>query len=177
MRIHSNILERHDIYDAMYSAKYVWRVAQNVFVEVKEHGSRSHKRAFEVRLVSYSKEQGDGRRMQEPGRYSATYDEWGWFLSELYGRDPQMVCKGAYVDSQDFDEKTGFTYNPTAMMDYLANGEDPAPYVLAQPKVGRYGAGRICEAFATTTQIRLSEYAPRELVDYMTFAYPKGKAA
>lgn len=187
MRIHTDVLTYSDIYHLFHDQKRLGRIAPFVYLDITEHGSLSKARAFEVRLYADDKTPGDGRRKTNTGMFgagndfSATYDEWGWLLAALFARDENMVCGtgryATYTDKQDFDEKTGFTYNVPVMLDYLSHGEDPAPYVWNKQTVGRCGAGRICEEFATTTQVRLSLYAPRTLSDYREFAFPKGEAA
>jgi hypothetical protein len=77
-----------------------------------EHGSRKRDHAFEIAL------EGDGtksrrrrnpgtswqNRTEEPG-YAATWDQWGWFLAELFRLDPNMTS--TYYDSaEDFHNKT-----------------------------------------------------------------------
>lgn len=81
-----------------------------------EHGSRKRDHAFEIAL------EGDGTvskrrrnpgtswayRTEEPG-YAATWDQWGWFLAELFRRDPNMTTQ-YYSDVNDFDAKTQYKF-------------------------------------------------------------------
>ena len=46
------------------------------------------------------------------GEGAASWDDWGWFLSALYQRDPQMIAGGTglYKDAGDFHAKTHDTF-------------------------------------------------------------------
>lgn len=83
MRIHSNLLETSDIYKATSQLP-------GVYATVSEHGSRTHKAAFEVSL------EGNGYR-RNSGFYGAsdeigaTWDEWGAFISAVYEVDPNAI--------------------------------------------------------------------------------------
>jgi len=88
MRLHSDIITRDDIYEATQEA------GKNVvFAEVTEHGSRARRRAFEVKLT------GTSSRRPNSGKHgagdlddrAATWDEWGMFLADLFGADPDMI--------------------------------------------------------------------------------------
>ncbi len=71
-------------------------------------GSRSHPFAYDVVLT------GDGsanrRRTQGREGFSATWDQWGWFLSALYAVDPDAKA-GPYANVEDFDRKTDGKYS------------------------------------------------------------------
>ena len=78
------------------------------FDVLTEHGSRTHPRAFEVRL------EGNGHRMNtgtHGAGYSraATWDEWGVFFGRLYEIDPEARC-WAYYDAADFHERTSHRF-------------------------------------------------------------------
>lgn len=86
------------------------------FEHIEEHGSRTHARAFEVRLT------GTGGR-SNTGRYGAgdydgaTWDEWGAFFGALYDADPKARCGGTakrptYADAEHYHFETGDRFRP-----------------------------------------------------------------
>ncbi len=93
MRIHTS-LNHSDLYDAA-------RAARVGFTTLTEHKSRSHVRAFEIKLTgssSYRQNFGDD--------YAATWDEWGIFLAVLFERDADIKTP-YYRDRNDFHWQTG----------------------------------------------------------------------
>lgn len=103
MRIHTNTLTRDDLMAAA-------RVAGVSFYRLEEKGSRSAARAFDFIL------EGSGRRGgQFGGNYSsATWDEWGIALAELFRRDPQARVPGVYEDGEHFRWVTGARFDELA---------------------------------------------------------------
>ena len=93
MRIHSDILTKGDIDDAIEDIP-------GVSVTVMSHGSRSRARAFEVRLTGTS-----SHRTMDGKDNAATWDEWGAFFANLFDLDGNMTCR-AYKDENDFHDKT-----------------------------------------------------------------------
>lgn len=203
MRIHTNKLRASDARDALERAQASGRIARSVrFKELVEHGSKSHETAFEIQLESYSKLDGDGRRAGSSGSYgdmtgadyAATYDEWGWLLSELYALDPAMVCGSVrypnYADRADFDDKTGWSYAPEKLIQFIeTRGFDPYPFVQGGTSghVGRIGAGRTDADTAPWQQVERAQewyasghttmkadlwlrYAPRSITNVQVFA-------
>lgn len=156
MRIHTDKLTFQRIQDAMAEAKRKGRIAKHVtFETLKAHNSRDYDRSFEVRLEAYTKVDGDGRRYANSGSYgaatayTATYDEWGWFLAELYEIDPYMRVGSKsypiYSSDDDFHERTGLSYHPQSLREAIADGDgDPYPFVVNRTggQAGRKGAGR-----------------------------------
>jgi len=103
MRIHTDIITRGGIPGA--------GVAAGLYphnLDVSEHGSRTHARAFEVHLTGTSHRRPNNRGTSDD--YAATWDEWGMFLADLYRLDPGMMCGNAkhptYCDADDFDYQT-----------------------------------------------------------------------
>lgn len=156
MRLHTDTLTADTIRDAFRAEVEAGRIARSVgFETLTEHRSTTHARAFEVKLGSYSKAPGDGRRWgnsggygatsQTTGEYTATYDEWGWFLAALYQVDPVMVVGSKsspiYSDADHFAVRTGATYAP-GLAKYIEEVGDPYPYRSGRDLVGRRGAGR-----------------------------------
>lgn len=116
MRLHSDTLTRDEIDAALVNADL-----PGVFIDVlSSHGSRSRARAFEVRLAAEPGKDRNGnvRRPRNSGSYGsdgrdpfkgATYDEWGYFIAELFERDPDAVF-GPYNGRDDFHRKTNGDY-------------------------------------------------------------------
>lgn len=84
MRIHTNLITGVDIYAATHNLP-------GVTVTATEHGSRSHARAFEVRLEGNGSHRNSGRYGADTAEQAATWDEWGAFLSALYEIDPNAL--------------------------------------------------------------------------------------
>lgn len=112
MRLHTNKIEWKDLYNALHAAQATGKVASHIsFVTNSEHGSRSHKRAFEIQLGTDTKLPGDKRRFKNSGTrgasnvYAATYDEWGWFIKELFARDNELTF-GHYKSLEEFTRMT-----------------------------------------------------------------------
>lgn len=119
MRLHSDIHTWSTIREALDRAKAAGHVSPNVHIEESGiHGSRKRKAAIEIKLGTYVKIKGDGRRYvntgnrgadAEAGLYAATYDEWGWFIAELFAADPEATF-GNYDGVTDFDSTTRFKF-------------------------------------------------------------------
>lgn len=116
MKLHTNSLTAGDIRGSLTVAKVAGQVSRSVtFNKLEEHGSRSHARAFEVQLGTETKYKGDGRRRQNSGTngaqytYAATWDEWGWFIAEIFEIDPRAKF-GPYNGVKDFNEQTKYKF-------------------------------------------------------------------
>lgn len=123
MRLHSDKLTYMDVHAALDKAKAAGKVDRQVQFEMLEtKGSRTRQRGFEVQLGWYGvKVKGDGRRWKNTGNrgadseyngngcYAATYDEWGWFIKELFTLDPNLVF-GHYKDRATFLTMTKHAY-------------------------------------------------------------------
>lgn len=103
MRIHSNYLTMGDIIGAT-------KGLPNVFVNVTEHGSRTHARAFEVRLEGNGYARNTGKSGADSYETGATWDEWGVFLARLFNLDANALCGTVkypvYENGYDFHQKT-----------------------------------------------------------------------
>lgn len=122
MRIHTNILTWQSMHSALDAAKTKGRIAEHVVFEAcAEYRSRQRAKGIEVKLATYEKEPGDGRRWTNTGNrgansdqngeglYAATRDEWGWFLAEVFYADPEATS--AWYDGRaDFDAVTKTAY-------------------------------------------------------------------
>ena len=106
MRLNTNHIEYADFALAV-------RELPGVKVTATEHGSRSHARAFDVRL------EGNGTRAgyATKNHVGATWDEWGAFIAALYVIDPKALWgtpkSPVYLDSRDFHSATGWRFEPT----------------------------------------------------------------
>lgn len=102
MRIHTNLTYRQMVEIVQVSDA-------PIYTEVlRQHGSRTHERAFEVMLSGSST-----TRSQNGGEFfTATWDEWGAFLGALYDADPKARCGGSaerpvYRDADHYRFATG----------------------------------------------------------------------
>lgn len=106
MLIHSSRLTDYDIRDSVpdrcYLAGHYNRHGD--WASIHEAGSRSHERSFSVRLAGSSP-----YNMQRLPDKSATWDEWGNFIAELFQRDPSAKI-GQYDGVQDFIDQTSSEY-------------------------------------------------------------------
>lgn len=119
MKLHSDILTVDDINDALRRAKDNGKVDRLVvFSELDARGSRTRKNGYEIRLEWLGdKQKGDGRRYTNGGNrgadtasYGAFWEEWGWFIDELYSIDPNLVF-GHYKTRAVFDEMTRYQFS------------------------------------------------------------------
>lgn len=113
MRIHSNVITLQDVYAARRAAGSGVYFQDN---SPTEHGSRSHARAFDVKLESDGTPDDDGtsrRRRTNGGTRGAGYDlphaaswsDWGRFLAHLFDIDPNARAT-YYANASDFHAKT-----------------------------------------------------------------------
>jgi hypothetical protein len=117
MKLHSDTLNRISIREALLAAQKSGKVDPLVdFSTLDARGSRTRSAAFEVRLEWLgTKVKGDGRKWTNSGNqgsggtYAASYDEWGWFITELYRIDPDMVF-GHYKNLEGFHEMTRYRF-------------------------------------------------------------------
>lgn len=158
MRIHTNTLSYEDIRAAFNDEKRARRIYHGTVIEIMGHGSRSHARAFEIKLSG----SGDpGQKLGNSGQYgasddyAATFDEWGWLLSALFAKDAELiplhnldvmtVGTGAYAiyDGRgEFNRKTGNTYR-SDLAESIAEHGDLYPWIESRTnRLGRRGFAR-----------------------------------
>jgi len=105
MKIHSDILTRDDLLDALHAAK-----CGSHFVRLDERGSRSRARGFDFRLGCYG-----GTRRHNSGHYgaddtyAATWDDHGHFFARVFLADPNVII-GRYDGEVDFHVITDGLY-------------------------------------------------------------------
>ena len=117
MRIHSDTLTTQDFTTALRAAGL-----NDVRIDgCTIHGSHSRRRAYEVRLEAEPKQ---GRRRRNTGTHgaedawqtmmvaAATYDEHGYWMVELFGRDPKAIV-GPYDGRDDFHRQTDRKFDRT----------------------------------------------------------------
>lgn len=110
MKIHTDRLTESDVYAATNAAGM-----RNVYADVLEKGSRSRKRALEVKLVGNSNRAVNAgtSRYAARGRdadRAATFDEWGMFINALYLTDPDAIV-GPYQSKDHFERVTRHRYD------------------------------------------------------------------
>lgn len=114
MRLHTTLTE-YDVREALRESVGPDGV---YFDTLTAHGSRSHARAFEVRITGAPghDRNGKARRRVNSGQYgagaylAATYDEWGYFMAAVLSRDPSAKWGTAYNGAEDFMRKTEHRY-------------------------------------------------------------------
>lgn len=102
MKIHSDVLTYGMIIDATRASGM-----KGVWAEIEEHGSRSRKRRFDVKLEGNSphfQNPGTGYRSDAPAK-AASWDEWGMFIQALFELDPDAII-GDYKTFRMFEEFT-----------------------------------------------------------------------
>ena len=127
MKYHTDTLARADFQAALPPG--VW------MTECGERGSRSHGRAFEVRLSGSSpyKQQGD------TGYNAATYAEHGVFMARLFDAEPTMKI-GHYRDRDDFHRQTRNEFAPREVPSEHSN---PALAALRHHVTGAIERGEV----------------------------------
>lgn len=191
MRIHTNsTMTWQQIHAALSEQQKLGRIARHVsFKTLDEHGSRTHRAAFEIQLEA--DERDNGRRAGNSGSYgalqpehdgyAATYDEWGWLLAALFVIDNDMIVgtprSPVYSGAENFHRRTAWTYDPERLIDALENGDDPFPILTGRAAktkrgyfLGRRGADR-------STEDEIRSYwphvvRPRTVDEVRAFAYP-----
>lgn len=108
MRVHTKLtmeqLRKIELPSGVY-----WR-------NLREYGSRSHDRAFNIYLTGTSSRRpntgqygaGDG------DDYAATWDEWGVALGKIFELDADARCP-YYADAADYHWQTGDRFHPDAL--------------------------------------------------------------
>lgn len=108
MKIHSDVLEITDLWDAARAAG----PRGAVLVEATRRGSRKRSHGFDVHLTGTSTRRPNNRgAWQEWDNYAATWDEWGMFLAYLFEIDPNAIVPGVYESKEDFQYKTDWRFD------------------------------------------------------------------
>lgn len=126
MRLHTNLHDWRSCHEALTRAKAAGRIPEHLeFTDCTEYRSTKRKRGIEIKLGTYQKVRGDGRRWSNSGNrganseanygtgvHAATWDEWGWLLAELFAVDPDAICD-RYVGRAGFETLTRHAYIPS----------------------------------------------------------------
>jgi hypothetical protein len=113
MRLHTNTLTATEISGALIRSG----IPCHLRTLAPGYGSRSHARAFEIRLAADAAapaRDADGKVRRHnmdgyPGK-GATYAEWGAFLAKLFAAD--LAAKiGPYDSAADFNRKTRYVFD------------------------------------------------------------------
>lgn len=113
-------------------------------------GSRSHPHAFEVHLATAQNDtRADSVKRKASSmagggglKYAATYDEWGYFLAELFAADPEARA-GRYKSRDHFHASTGYAYAMRDEMPEDTSPSDPEPY-RADPDTTPASSAHVC---------------------------------
>lgn len=137
MKLHSNTIRYADVVESMRRAKNAGLVSQDVFFVKCDHaGSRSRAFAFEIQLGAMDQRSGptNSRHYKNTGHsgagygdekiWAASYDEWGWYIAELFAIDPDAVF-GTYKGRDSFNAQTGGKFATVAARGLLRLGERP----------------------------------------------------
>jgi hypothetical protein len=114
MKIHTDVLTERDLHAAR-------RVIPGTWLNSMRAGSRKRDHAFVVALRSDGTPDRNGtKRNRRPNtgtstmsadEFAASYDDWGYWLAELFVLDPRMIA-GPYKGRADFDFQTNDKYLP-----------------------------------------------------------------
>jgi hypothetical protein len=118
MKLHTK-LTKDEIRQALFHVQYdgpVPSVSGDVqFVRFDPEPSRSHPFGYHIRLGSYNPWLAGGKRRHrlnfwpDDSAYAASYDEWGYFIAELFELDPDAKF-GYYKGRDDFDSQTNWKF-------------------------------------------------------------------
>lgn len=124
MRLHTDHLTKVQLCETLAQCQVAGLVGNEVtFTDyVTVHNSRTHDRAFEVKLGYFDRVEGrTNRRQNRRGDnvpFAATYEEWGHFMAALFELDP-AACWGSakygYNGVADFHEKTKHRFHVEVM--------------------------------------------------------------
>lgn len=143
MKLHTT-LYYSEVLQAMKTVKERGHVTADIqFVEFEMENSRTHPRGYKIQLGTYDQTSGptrsrhfknSGSHGAESGVYggdrvwAATYDEWGWFIAELFTMDPAAKF-GHYKTEQLFHEMTKNKYKSPVTAPVPEPVPDPVPVV------------------------------------------------
>lgn len=120
MRIHTNDLVMSDVIKAA-------TLAEATIAEINEHRSKTHTRAFEVKL------RGNSARYPQAGRDSsdaraATWDQWGLFLGFLFAWD-WTIKTLPYPNVGEFHLATDWRFDTPGMFSDPLNHDHRWEYI------------------------------------------------
>jgi hypothetical protein len=116
MKLHTK-LDMNDVYASMLVTQARGLMAEDVFFyQIIEEPSRTHQYGFKIQLGTWDQRSGpkNSRNYKQmttkSGKtddklWAATYEEWGWFLADIFDRDPDASF-GHYKTKALFHEMT-----------------------------------------------------------------------
>jgi hypothetical protein len=113
MKLHTS-LSASEVRDALGTAQLAHHVTWDIeFVQFAPERSQSRAHGYKVQLGTYDQTSGptNSRHYKNSGTsgagnvWAATYDEWGYFIAEVFKRDPAAKF-GQYDGADDFNAKT-----------------------------------------------------------------------
>jgi hypothetical protein len=114
VKLHTKLIS-HEIIDALWDVKKRGLMTRDIdFVQFEYENSRTHPNGYLIQLGTDDKTSGptNSRHYKNSGQWgadtqvwAATYDEWGWFIAELFERDPDAKF-GHYKSYDDFHAQT-----------------------------------------------------------------------
>lgn len=119
MILYTDTIARNDVWAALNRAKWNHKVTNDIDLVQFDGPNRSRNRkfSFKIQLGTYDKTSGPtkSRHYKNSGQYgagdvwAATYDEWGWFIAELFAVDPDAIF-GPYKGLDSFNAQTANKY-------------------------------------------------------------------
>lgn len=117
MKIHTT-LDEAEVRACLDRAKRNGLVTADVVFDLfGPAGSRSHRTAFEVHLATADRDSSPSGKKRPVAahaggtglKYSASWEEWGEFLAELFAAD-ETAKAGSYKSPDDFHAKTDYAF-------------------------------------------------------------------
>jgi hypothetical protein len=120
MKLHTK-LDIGEVYNSLIVTKARDLMTDDIyFYQFIEQPSRTHPHGYLIQLGTYDQRSGptNSRRYKNTGKrgshaerntgeplWAATYEEWGWFIADLFERDPGARF-GHYTSAAKFHEMT-----------------------------------------------------------------------
>lgn len=168
--------------EALKNCKDRGQIANHVTFDVLDtKGRRGGGSALEIQLRANGHDRGRRPRNSGSGgavrsstyfggpNLAATYDEWGFFIEEMFSLTGGEMLVGSpsmpqYASLKDFHHKTGRTYDP-GYPDEVEKWGDIYRYKVGRNDVGRRGSGRVNSTIGTSGRL-VTTYDPRS-ADYL----------
>lgn len=110
MKLHSDKISTQDIREALETARAKGKIVGDTeLLVLEEQGSRKRENGWEVRLGVKHRDGVHNRRNMNNTAYSATWEEWGWFIVELFELDIDLEF-GSYTSYNEFHTQTRYNF-------------------------------------------------------------------
>src|SRR4030095_9795008 len=110
MKLHSDKIRTQDIREALEMARRKGLIVGDTeLLVLEEQKSRKRENGWEIRLGSRYADGVHKRRNMNNTAYAATWEEWGWFIVELFELDIDLEF-GGYKDYNDFHSQTRYNF-------------------------------------------------------------------